>query len=959
MQRTGLLSALVCLASLTSSFSQDPPIIRTVAGGGPDGVPLSGALVEPQTIFFDASGRLVIGTPGRVFRADASGLVRVVAGGGPLFQGGDGRPAVEAGFNNAFGVAADAAGNLIIADTYAHRIRRVETATGIISTIAGTGVETWSVDGAGGDPADDLGDGGPATAASLSYPGGVAVAPGGDLIIVDSSNHRVRRVDASTGIITTIAGTGDEGGAGDGGPGVEARLAYPMMAVFGPGGALYVADLANSRIRRLDMGSGLITTVAGNGNPTGDFDGEGGDPADDLGDGGPATAATLKYPWSVDFDAAGNLFVADTQGQRIRRVDAATGVITTVAGNGLPTGYLDGQQGDPIDDYQDGVPATSATLSNPTDIALDADGDILIADAWNWRIRRVDHATGLISSASGQGLDDGIPAERASISADAVATDPSGDTYTAHGALVRKISAADGIISTVAGCDGLHPDCDRGVGWPPRGTWLGGGGGLQLAVDAAGALYIAASDFGNTGTVWKYLPAADSIQRFAGDPAGPDVDGIPAADAWLGPVVDVALDTTGNLFILQCIADFPAGCDDFWGGTGLARAWVRRVDAATGIISTVAGGGAEGSGGDGAPALGAYLQMPGSLAVDAGGNLYIAERHRFRVRRIDAATGIITTMAGTGAHGFSGDGGPAAQAQLGLVQGIAVDAANGLLISDTDNGRVRRVDLSTGIITTVAGTGERGVGGDGGQATQARLVAPADVAAVPAGEGFLIAGDLRIRQVGTAASLPPTANAGADRSVGCTQPAGTPVSLDGSGSAAGGGALLSYEWTGPFPEGGGAIGGVSPTVTLPVGASSISLGVHDGLRADVDDVEIQVTTEVQGLKAPLDGLVLEGAGAPEPGRAYRAGRTISLKLALRCGALSLDDQDVAAPVLLALRRDGVMAPLPPPEPTYAFRFTNGGTWTYALPTATLEAGVYNLVIGAPDGRRWVAAFEIR
>jgi sugar lactone lactonase YvrE len=256
-------------------------------------------------------------------------------------------------------VAVDAAGNLLIADTGNNRIRRVDGATGVITTVAGTGPT-------GSEAGSFSGDGGPAVNANLRFPSSVAVDASGNLYIADGGNHRIRRVDSVTGIITTAAGSGSFGFSGDGGPATDAQLAPSDIAVDASGN-LFIADANNNRIRRVDGATGVITTVAGTGT------------AGHSGDGGPATSASLFSPRGVAVDAAGNLFFA-VASNRIRRVDAATGIITTVAGSGA-SGFSG-----------DGGPAISASLFGPAGVAVDAAGNLFIADFRNNRIRRVEAA---------------------------------------------------------------------------------------------------------------------------------------------------------------------------------------------------------------------------------------------------------------------------------------------------------------------------------------------------------------------------------------------------------------------------------------------------------------------------------------------------------------------------------------------------------------------------------------
>ena len=694
MRNTGLFLLVVVVTLLGTPAHTDPPspIITTVAGGGPESVDIATVFLYPGAIFVDPSGSLFITEYSRIFRLDPGGQVAVVAGSGAAFYTGDAVPATYAALHNVDGhVVRDAAGNLFIADTGNHRIRRVDAATGYIETIAGTGVMTGEFDQPwGGDPADDLGDGGPATAATLRSPTSLVLDPQGNLVISDTSNHRIRRVDSATGIISTIAGTGGFG------------LDFPREILYDAAGNLLIADTGNSVIRRIgpvDVGQGpvlIMTTVAGSGTPTGVYDGEGGNPADDLGDGGPATNATLRYPVGISLDSLGRLLITDTENYRIRRVDHA-GIITTVAGNGWYPGNIDGRG--PI---LEGVPATVATLYSPADAIEDPSGNLIIADYANARLRRVDGETGIITSISGDSqidVGDGGPATSAFTNAFDVAADQAGNFFIADARSVRRVDKATGIITTVAGCDpvgrcsfGEYPSWSHGA---PR----------ALATDASGNLFIG---------WWDRILRMDASTGFVAFFRGINV-GSPRA---------LSFDAQGNLYILRR--------NDYDGSSPTV---VRRVDMTTQISTTVAGGGDDQ--GDGGLAVEAHLQDATGLAVDPAGNIYISDGNR--IRRVDAVTGIIETAAGSEDAGFDGDGGAATSALLSRPRGLDIDSDGNLLIADSFNNRVRKVDLASGIITTVAGDGHYGLKGDGRQATHARLGRPLDVAALT--DGSLLIAD--------------------------------------------------------------------------------------------------------------------------------------------------------------------------------------------------------------------------
>lgn len=351
------------------------------------------------------------------------------------------------------------------------------------------------------------------------------------------------------GTINTVAGSNAQGFSGDGGPATSAALNQPPFVAIDPSGNLYIADAGNNRIRKVD-GLGIITTFAGNG--TAGF----------SGDGGPATAASLNNPIGVNFDAAGNLYIADTPNERVRKVDTA-GVITTIAGNGAA-----GFSGD-------GGPATAAAFYNPVRTIADNAGNVYVADQSNHRVRRIDAATG--------------------------------------------------IITTVAG---------NGAGNPQNGAFSGDGG--------------------------------------------------PATQASLNNPTALALDAAGNLYL----------SDQF-------NQRVRKVDT-NGIITTVAGNGTQGFLGDGGPATSAQLNYPGGLAIDSAGNLYINDDLNYKVRVV-SSSGVITTVAGSGMRGFSGEGGPAIAAAFNGNFGLALDSAGNLYIADSGNNRIRRVaGLSTAPYFTIA-----------------------------------------------------------------------------------------------------------------------------------------------------------------------------------------------------------------------------------------------------------------
>jgi sugar lactone lactonase YvrE len=372
MLRSPLFLSLTAAVIVAGSpvAGADPGTVSTVAGttrgySGDGGPATEAQLYQPRMSISDAAGNQYIAdTFNQVIRKiDAQGTISTAVGvyhpveAGtsddqcPPDFGGDGGPATKARLSCPHSVVIDGGGNMLIADSGNNRIRRVDT-QGTITTIAGTGKFTSD------------GDGGPATAAGLKSPKGITFDLTGNLLIADSANNQIRRVDTQ-GTITTIAGTGDAGYSGDGGPATAAKLEAPRTIAVGPSGDIYIAEPNVHRIRKVDT-KGIISTLAGTSK------------AGFSGDGGPAGEAQLNMPRGVGVDGADNVYIADSLNHRIRKV--ADGVITTIAGTGVK-GYSG-----------DGGPATQARFFTPRAVDADRSGDLYVADTYNNRIRRIGRA---------------------------------------------------------------------------------------------------------------------------------------------------------------------------------------------------------------------------------------------------------------------------------------------------------------------------------------------------------------------------------------------------------------------------------------------------------------------------------------------------------------------------------------------------------------------------------------
>jgi len=694
---------LIAAAVLFTCFQdlQGTEIVQTLAGGGS----LDGYEGTQADLSLGASQGLAINSLGEVFFSDSNhnqvlkidsstGILSLVAGDGAGAYFGDNLPALSAGLNSPGALAFDSNDNLFIADRGNYVIRRVDALTGIITTIAGTGIYT-------GQTVNPNGDGGPATGCTFSQniagiavqstsgaptiyvsdsgssevrsfslggtinpvltsgtngpinrPTGLALNSSGNLFIADSTNRQVFEVLDATGDLGIIAGNGNNGSGGDGGPAANAPLGSVGGLAFDAVGDLLIACVGQNRIRKVNVTATapIIVTVAGNS-------------ATAIGDQGPATGASLSNPRDVAVDHLGNIFIYDQGHGRIRRVDSATGFISTVAGTGL-AGF-DGDRG----------PKQDAVLFNPSGSAFDSAGNLYIADSSNNAVRMV-ATNGTVSTIAGNGtgnggLGDGGQASNATLNNPQDVLVSGASLYIADNGnnSIRIVDLTSNIINTFASVNA------------PVALALNSTPALLVAHDNQVDLVTGVGT--GTGTVATYI--GNNPVKTKLNPLG---NGLPAANAVLNTPLAIALGPSGEVYIADS-------------GNSLVR-----IISPAGVTGTFAGNGTTGYTGDSGPATSAELNVPSGVAVgDGGTNLYICDNANEVIRTVSLSTQVINTVAGMGIAGFSGDGGPATSAQLNAPGRIFSNGV-GMIFVDTGNNRVRElvpgIDISASTLSFAA-----------------------------------------------------------------------------------------------------------------------------------------------------------------------------------------------------------------------------------------------------------------
>ena len=652
----------------------------------------------------------------------------------------EGVPAKEADAGWPLGVVRRLNGDLVVVDYLANRLWRIDR-DGILHAFAGDGIGGHS------------GDGGPAMEARFSAPHDLCQDSSGNLYLSDLGNYTIRRIDFESGTITRVAGVGRRGRGGDGGPAIEAELDCTIGVAVDEEGNIFLSDEWACNIRRVDARTGIIETFSGLN--ARHYPSERGDsrplagPGLSLmgyhGDGGLASEAAFYHPEHLAFDSRGNLYVCDNSNDRIRMIEKMTGVVTTVLGNGQRASN------------GDGGPAIEAGTLMPDAICLDVYDNLYVGEKYGFRVRKVDARSGIVNTLVGNGVpgfgEEGLHGSQTSCNSceDGIWADPDGTVFWGDcSGRLRRYDGQTGIVTTVFGGTSVHDSEAASDGFlcGPRG----------LSVGPDGHIYIA--DRWNQ-RIRGIDPLTGSIRTVAGNGARAyGGDNGPATEAYLGNPSDVSVDSRGRVVIadtrhghvrrvdedgiirvvagtafqwdkgdggpalgaclvsVESVAHGPN--DDIYFGDAIGR--IRRIDEKTGIITSVAGVGLTGYSGDGGPAVQARIGSPSAICLDSDGSLYFADISYHVIRKIDPR-GIISTIVGSGQSGYSPDGTPAPEVRLDSPQGIAVSGAGGVYIADSRNNRVRRITPSNKM-ETVAGGAIPGDDGDGGAAREAKLNEP-------------------------------------------------------------------------------------------------------------------------------------------------------------------------------------------------------------------------------------------
>jgi sugar lactone lactonase YvrE len=562
-------------------------------------------------------------------------------------------PGAIASFNGPRGVALDGSGNLYVADFNNHTIRKIDPA-GNVSTLAGQARSFGSADGTGAE-------------ARFTNPQDIAVDANGTVYVADAGNHTIRRISAG-GVVSTLAGVAGQKGSTDG-PVADARFNSPSGLAVDNAGKLLVVDRLNSTVRMITP-SGTVSTLAGKPDTVGSADGNG-------------SNARFKFPNDVAVDTQGTIYVSDGDNFTVRRI--RNGVVSTLAGRAGEQGSVDGN-------------GSNARFERPTGISVDGLGNVYLGDRLGEAVRKIDPAgnvSTLAGTSNAPGAEDGIGAQARFSQPDGIAVDSAGNVFVSdrRNNNIRKISSS-AVVTTLAGTVPQSGSTD-GTGDQARFSVPDG-----IAIDALGNALVA--DRGNE--VIRKISPDGQVTTLAGTPdATGNSDGTGNSAAFDSPS-DVAVDPAGNTYV----ADNDNNT-------------IRKISPA-GEVTTLAGAPGESGNVDGV-GINARFDDPEGIAVDAAGNVYVADTDNNTIRKITPA-GLVTTLAGSPDETGSADG-IGVNARFDEPDGIAVDAAGNVYVADTDNSTIRKI-TPQGIVSTLAGQANEEGDADGTGAA-ARFSFPRDL----------------------------------------------------------------------------------------------------------------------------------------------------------------------------------------------------------------------------------------
>ena len=620
--------------------------------GTADGTGAAARFNQPYGMAVDEAGNVFVADSwnNTIRKITSSGVVTTLAGSAD--GTGD-----AARFATPRGVAVDGAGNVFVADLFNNTIRKI-TSSGVVTTLAGSAGSSGSADGTG-------------AAARFSYPNGVAVDGAGNVFVADSDNNTIRKI-TSSGVVTTLAGSAGSYGSADG-TGAAARFQLPSGVAVDGAGNVFVADNENNTIRKITP-SGVVTTLAGSA-------------AADWGSAdGTGAAASFHWPDGVAVDGAGNVFVADTYNNTIRRI-TSSGVVTTLAGSAGLSGSADGT-------------GAAARFNWPQGVAVDRAGNVLVADFHNNAIRKITSSgvvTTLAGTADSSGSTDGTGAAARFDTPYGVAVDGAGNVFVADydNNTIRKITLS-GVVTTLAGSAADSAGSADGTG--AAGRFCGPNG---VAVDGAGNVLVA--DYWND-TIRKVTPSG-VVTTLAGSAGlSGSADGTGAAARFFLPV-GVAVDGTGNVFVAD------------------GNNTIRKITP-TGVVATLAGSAGLSGSADGTGAAARFCR-PSGLAVDGVGNVFVADNENNTIRKV-TPSGVVTTLAGSAGLSGSADGTGAA-ASFSWPQGVAVDGAGNVFVADSQNNAIRKISTS-GVVTTIVGVASGMSAGNLPGPLPASILSPSGVA---------------------------------------------------------------------------------------------------------------------------------------------------------------------------------------------------------------------------------------